>query len=39
MLAKAFRELELCDVNAILDMDWLSTYKAQINYFAKPMIL
>jgi hypothetical protein len=31
--------LELCDFDVILGMDWLSTYRAQMNYFAKPMIL
>jgi len=29
----------LCDFDVILGMDWLSTYRAQMNYFAKPMIL
>lgn len=31
--------LELCDFDVILGTDWLSTYRAQMNYFAKPMIL
>lgn len=29
----------MCDFNAILGIDWLSIYKAQMDYFAKPMIL